>query len=143
MSFIPNLQKLRENPETARAGFPWTGEETRNLYEKIDATTYPLNFEWYEQVAHEHRRTPGAIHAHMLYLAVHLLETEPDIDAVASRMKLTKEEIQKERDKRLAPKKAQKALRNKLLIHCTHLEKDLEVAKKEIANMREIIEKLK
>ena len=144
MSDIPNIRKLRENPETARAGFPWSADETRNLCEKLTTATNPPSREWYEEIARECRRTPSAIHAQIIHLAVRMLMTDAgSADEIAARMKISREELQREHEKKLAPRKAQKALRNKLLIHCDHLEKDLEFAKKEIANLRATIEKLK
>jgi len=144
MASVPNIQKQREQPETARAGFPWSDDENRNLREKINTTPFPLlNQEWYEKVAQEHRRTPHAIYSHILYLAVDMLVPDAsNLREIAACMRIPTEELQKAYYKKHTPKKTRTTLRNKMLAHCTHLEKNLDSMKQEIADLRAVIEKL-
>jgi hypothetical protein len=55
------MTKLRENPDTARVGLPWTTEEHQQLLTEVE-TDLTL-----EQIAQQHQRTPRAIHQRLLW----------------------------------------------------------------------------
>jgi hypothetical protein len=70
MSFREHIKKLKEQPETAAAGNRWTPEEETQL---IDALG---NNKDVEDIAKDHKRTPGGIRSRMREIAVRMIETD-------------------------------------------------------------------
>lgn len=81
-----NITKLRENPETARVGLPWTTEEHQQLLSEIE-TDLTL-----EQIAQQHQRTPGAIQQRLLWETWNQVYKEQvDIDEACERLCVSRE----------------------------------------------------
>lgn len=60
MSLYANLQALRANPETAKAGIKWTPEEDEQL---VNRATSKMDL---EDIATHHKRTVGAVKSRIM-----------------------------------------------------------------------------
>jgi type IV secretory pathway ATPase VirB11/archaellum biosynthesis ATPase len=94
--------KLRENPETNRAGLPWTNEEHQQLLEEID-TDLTL-----EEIAKKHQRTPSAILQRLLFeTSKRVHEHQMNIDEACESVGVSREDFDA-----FEKKKEQKRIKN-------------------------------
>lgn len=83
-----NIQKLRENPETANAGSKWSEDEINNLLYEIK------NNISLDEIAKNHKRTPSSITGKLYSIAIKLLEKNMDINEVSKVVNLSVISIQ-------------------------------------------------
>jgi len=83
-----NIQKLRENPETANAGTKWTEDEINNLLYEIKKNIS------LDEIAKIHKRTPSSITGKLYSISIKLLEKNMDINEVSKVVNLSVISIQ-------------------------------------------------
>ena len=83
-----NIQKLKENPNTANIGKRWSEEETLELLnERKDNFTF-------DEIASLHKRTPGSIMSKLLHIAFKYITVDnQDINEISSMLKISVEDI--------------------------------------------------
>jgi ATP-dependent DNA helicase PIF1 len=83
-----NIQKLKENPNTANIGKRWSEEETLELLnERKNNFTF-------EEIASLHKRTPGSIMSKLLHIAYKYITVDnQDINKISSILKISVEDI--------------------------------------------------
>jgi len=83
-----NIQKLKNNPDTANIGKRWSEEETLELLnERKDNFTF-------EEIAMLHKRSPGSIISKLLQCAYkYIVNDNQDINDISSTLKLSIEDI--------------------------------------------------
>lgn len=87
MNFQVNCKLLRENPETSRVGTSWTAEEDAQLLQELD-NSLEIN-----EIAHNHHRTPGAIHARCKVIAYRMYCDNIDMNTIIMQTRLTENSI--------------------------------------------------
>lgn len=93
--FQENMKKLRENPETNRAGLKWDSDEDDKMIEKLKADVS------IDDIAKELRRTPGSIKTRIIMNAIIKIDDEDaDINSVLKEYKITENDIQEYREKK-------------------------------------------
>ena len=93
--FQENMKKLRENPETNRAGLKWDSDEDDKMIEKLKADVS------IDDIAKELRRTPGSIKTRIIMNAIIKIDDEDaDINSVLKEYKITESDIQEYREKK-------------------------------------------
>jgi len=83
-----NIQKLKENPDTANIGKKWSDEEVSDLIKerKNDFTI--------EEIASFHKRTSGSIMSKLLQIACkYIINDNQDINEISSLLKISIEDI--------------------------------------------------
>jgi predicted site-specific integrase-resolvase len=84
-----SMQKMREIPETASVGNMWTVKEEQQLIESLSGDKS------IDDIAKEHKRTPGGIKSRINFMAVNMLEKkEKSIDDVCAIFRLAKHELE-------------------------------------------------
>jgi len=83
-----NIQKLRENPDTANVGKKWSEDECNNLLYKIKKN---MSF---DEIAKVHKRTESSIKSKLMTIAITLLQKNMDINEVSNIVNLSSESIQ-------------------------------------------------
>ena len=87
MSMQARFDALRENPETNRVGSSWTAEEDAQLLQEL-STTVEIN-----EIARNHHRTPGAIHARCQVIAYRMHCDNIDMNTIIMQTRLTEKSI--------------------------------------------------
>lgn len=82
-----NIQKLRENPETANVGKKWSEDEINNLLNEIKKNTSM------EEIAKIHKRTASSIKSKLFSIAISLIQKNMNVDEVSKIVNLTPNEI--------------------------------------------------
>jgi hypothetical protein len=109
MSYERFCSKLREQPETARAGSPWTPEEDQELLHMLH-TEMTL-----EEIAQQHQRTPKAIQQRLLWMAFRMVKQDNvSVETACEQMCVSKEAFEAYEKRRTTPK-PQKSLKPQTL----------------------------
>lgn len=96
MSFYFKLKQLRENPETSLAGTKWTDDEEKCLLESIADENKTI-----EEIAIEHKRTPGGIISRLKQVAVKMVINDGiDINEVSKSLRVSVDDINTSLNKR-------------------------------------------
>ena len=101
MSSNSRYTNLRENPDTARAGMPWTTEEDAELMERV---TSKMDM---ENIAKAHNRTISGIRSRIMTNAMKMMETNNmSMEDVSKHVRVPLEELlaHKQKQKRGKPK---------------------------------------
>ena len=93
--FQENMKKLRENPETNRAGLKWDDDEDIKMIAKLK------NGDSIDDIALELKRTPGSIKTRIIMNAVNKIDDEhEEIEDVLKEYKITETDIKEYRDRK-------------------------------------------
>jgi len=87
MNFQASCKALRENPETSRIGTSWTAEEDAQLLQEL-SNSAEIN-----EIARNHHRTPGAIHARCQVIAYRMHCNNIDMNTIIMQTRLTEKSI--------------------------------------------------
>jgi len=99
MSISEHIKQMKSQPETAAVGSKWTPEEEVLL---IDSLGNDKNI---DDIAKEHKRTPGGIRSRMRIIAVRMIENDgKSIEEVCNKLRMTSEEIEDAQKRRTASK---------------------------------------
>ena len=83
-----NIQKLRENPDTANVGKKWSEDEQNNLLYEIKKN---MSF---DEIAKIHKRTETSIKSKLMTIAISLLQKNMNIEEVSKIVNLSSDSIQ-------------------------------------------------
>ena len=94
-----SMRKMQELPETASVGSLWTVKEEQQLIESLS------NDKSIDDIAKEHKRTPGGIRSRINFMAVNMIEKNgKTIEEVCEMLRLEKHEVEY-RQQKIAAKK--------------------------------------
>jgi hypothetical protein len=82
MNMQASFKALRENPETNRIGSSWTAEEDAQLLQELNTTVE------IDEIARNHRRTPGAIRTRCHVIAYRMHCDNIDINIIKLQTRL-------------------------------------------------------
>ena len=105
-----NMKKLRENPDTSRAGLKWDDSEDENVLNKLK------NGMTLDDIAKNLKRTPNSIKTRIIMNAVKLIDEEKkDQKQVLSEFKITEEDITEYKEKKKQRDEQQKTFINSMI----------------------------
>jgi hypothetical protein len=149
MNFQATCKALRENPETSRVGTCWTAEEDAQLLQEL-SNTVEIN-----EIARNHHRTPGSIHARCQVIAYRMHCDNIDMSTIILQTRLTEKSISDFIAKKEAmPKKpvtkpsTTKEVKTKKPVskpsaeHVNTLQTDILAMKKDIAELKESVKEI-
>jgi hypothetical protein len=145
MSSYGNITKLRENPETARVGLPWTTEEHQQLLSEIE-TDLTL-----EQIAQQHQRTPGAIQQRLLWETWNqVYKEQTPVDEACEQLCVSREAFEayerkrsQNEERKKQPKSSQKSMDTNNLKVLTEIQLSLVKIAQQLEKMTKICDSLK
>ena len=104
------MKKLRENPDTSRAGLKWDDSEDENVLNKLK------NGMSLDDIAKNLKRTPNSIKTRIIMNAVKMIdEDKKDQKQVLSEFKITEEDINEYKDKKKQRDEQQKTFINSMI----------------------------
>lgn len=108
--FQETLKKLRENPDTSRAGLKWDdGEDEKMLVKIKDGTSI-------DDIAKEFKRTSGSIKTRIVMNAVNKIDNEgADIESVLNDYKISQEDINDYLEKKKQRDEKQQAISSMII----------------------------
>ena len=108
--FQENMKKLRENPDTSRAGLKWDDSEDENVLNKLK------NGMSLDDIAKNLKRTPNSIKTRIIMNAVKLIDEEKkDKKQILSEFKITEEDINEYKEKKKQRDEQQKTFINSMI----------------------------
>jgi len=108
--FQENMKKLRENPDTSRAGLKWDDSEDENVLNKLK------NGMTLDDIAKNLKRTPNSIKTRIIMNAVKMIdEDKKDQKQVLSEFKITEEDINEYKEKKKQRDEQQKTFINSMI----------------------------
>lgn len=109
MSFNTRYTALRENPDTARAGMPWTNEEEAKLMEHVTS-----NMDM-ENIAKTHMRTITGVKSHIMSNALKMVKTNNmSLDDISKHVHIPLEDLKAFKQREDEKKQRQNKKKEKL-----------------------------
>lgn len=108
--FQETLKKLRENPDTSRAGLKWDdGEDEKMLCKIKDGVSI-------DDIAKEFKRTSGSIKTRIVMNAVNKIDNDgADMETVLNDYKISQDDINDYLDKKKQRDEKQQAISNMII----------------------------
>eukprot|EP00960_Hanusia_phi_P053860 762478-Hanusia_phi.AAC.11 len=108
--FQETLKKLRDNPETSRAGLKWDdGEDDKMIAKVKDGISI-------DEIAKELKRTPGSIKTRVIMNAINDIDNKGvDADSILKEYKINQEDINDYLDKKKQRDERQQAISNMVI----------------------------
>lgn len=108
--FQENMKKLRENPDTSRAGLKWDDSEDENVLNKLKSGMSV------DDIARNLKRTSNSIKTRIVMNAVKQIDEEnKDKNKVMKELKVTEEDIKEYKEKKQQRDEQQKNFINSMI----------------------------
>ena len=108
--FQENMKKMRENPETSRAGLKWDDAEDEKVLEKLMKNVS------IDDIAKELKRTPNSIQTRKVMYAIKQIEQEKkDRKTVMTELNVSEEDMKEHKEKKQQREEQQKSYSNYIL----------------------------
>ena len=110
VKFQENMKKLRENPDTSRAGLKWDDSEDENVLTKLKSGMSV------DEIAKILKRTPNSIKTRIVMNAVRLIDdNNEDKTKVIKELKITEDDIKEYKQKKEQRDEQQKTFINSMI----------------------------
>lgn len=98
------VRRLREHPDTEAVGSKWTPEEDARLVDALRENTRTI-----DDIARDHKRTPGGISSRMRHIAIEMIESQgKTVGEVCDLLHMSEGDIEEAQKRRAAAKDTQK-----------------------------------